>query len=190
MSRYKISNPKIDGHIEALYEDGKITSFHFFLNAPMTFKQWITLLNLIPQEEDKLVPTSLTVERIAETKTNEKIALFCRMYRKYVGVAYTVSASDSGKIKLLGISEELLNRYFGSENFLFKGKHSIGNLARYYNELRAEISAPAGKKYPNHYSRDYEKKLSSPELSEYWAHLRNLKMTPVKNIQGKIVDWK
>lgn len=59
-----------------------------------------------------------------------------------------MSAADSGKVKLIRFDEALLDHYFTSENFLFKGKQSIANLVRYYNELRAEMAAPPKSKYP------------------------------------------
>lgn len=127
------------------------------------------------------------------TPPNERIALFCRMYKEHHdGLAYKVTKADAGKIKHVAVNEPLLRHYFTSDNFLFKGKHSIGNLVRYYNELRAEMhggASTADRSFPNHYDRAFEKALDGAGITAYRKHLRSLGLVPVTDRSGRITDW-
>ncbi|HRF80141.1 MAG TPA: hypothetical protein PL070_08640, partial [Flavobacteriales bacterium] len=67
--------------------------------------------------------------------TNEKLALWCRLYEQFKGIKYKVSPADSGKMKTLSINEELLTFYLDDKElpenattWLFRGKQSIANL--------------------------------------------------------------
>ncbi|MBY0244989.1 MAG: hypothetical protein K2Q03_06020 [Sphingobacteriaceae bacterium] len=189
MSSYVLKSKKLDGAIELHYLNGVLTAIKLDLKTPMTAKQWAVFVSLIRYDEEVLhyEDYGFVVEKLAAT--NEKIALFCMLYEKYVGVKYKVSGADAGKIKLLAIDGDLLLRYFSSENFLFKGKYSIANLAKYYNELRAEVLARDKPKYPNNWSAAYEAKLPPAELGAYWQHLRGLGLAPKKDRTGRTVDW-
>lgn len=92
-------------------------------------------------------------------------------------------------MKTLTVDEAMLTAYFTSQNFLFKSKQSIANLAKYYNELRAEIAANGKSKHPDSWSLEHENKLSPQELPDYWKHLRSLGLEPKKDRVGKTVDW-
>lgn len=121
--------------------------------------------------------------------TNLKIALFCRQYETHTTVKYKVSPADSGKIKLIKVTDALLTAYFTSQNFLFKNKYSIANLVKYYNELLAEIATAGKPKHPNHYDKAYQAKLPVTEVAAYWAHLRSLGLQPKKDKVGNTIDW-
>lgn len=191
MSKYKFTNPKMHGYIIGEYIDGNLFSLEFHLTKPLSVDQWLNLTQHIRTREDMMHTMYIIhAQLIEEVPSNVKIATFCRMYEQATGVKYKVSAADSGKVKKIDINEDLLKCYFNSDNFLFKGRYSIGNLVKYYNELLVEQQAPAKSKYPIRYDRDYERKLSPQQLSEYWKHLRSLGFTPTKNQQGQIVDWK
>ena len=93
-------------------------------------------------------------------------------------------------IKHLAITKELLITYFTSDNVLFAKHHSIGNLAKFFNQLRAEASGAYKKsRFPNHYDSNLVKKQTPIEYQEYCKHLVSLGFTPVKHL-GTIIDWK
>lgn len=160
---------------------------YFILNEPLTYELYDYLYKQVKYREGLLLEYGIgefKSEKVNELPVNEKIALFCRAYKYYKLIPYKVSPSDAGKIKHIDINKQLLKVYFTSNNFLFKGKHSISNLVKYFNELRSEAAAPASGKFPNKWDKDFERKLSGKELIEYWKHLRAIGWVRVTPVQG------
>lgn len=193
-ANYTLTSQKLDGHIEIQFFEGHLTTVKLVIKAPLNAIQFRALINALPQYESdlpKLEHTGLIAQ--LEQPANQKIDLFCRLYEVYKRVKYRVSPADSGKIKLIKVNEDMLVFYFNSSNFLFKDKHSIGNLVKYYNELLAEFaqaaSAKSGIKYPDYFDQAYQNKLSTKECPAYWAHLRELGLQPKKDRVGNVIDW-
>ncbi|MGY3054365.1 hypothetical protein ACVWYG_002572 [Pedobacter sp. UYEF25] len=192
MTTYELTSLKTQGDFSLEFDAGGC-----LITCKMAFKQSLkseTLHNLlfsnIPFKEADLPQLNKLGFTITKAvPTNHKIALFCRLYEKYKEIKYKVSPSDTGKIKSIKIDEALLKVYFESETFIFKSKQSIANLAKYYNELRAEIAAGGKGKYPNNYSAEFIKKLPMDQWGGYWEHLRSLGLSPVKDRTGNTTDW-
>jgi hypothetical protein len=128
--------------------------------------------------------------------TNEKIALWCRLYEQFKGIKYKVSPADSGKMKTLSINEELLTFYLDDKalpenatTWLFRGKQSIANLVKYQNEVRAAMAKPSDSRFPDHYSAEFERKLDGPGITEYRKHLMGLGLVPKRARDNTIIDF-
>lgn len=190
MNTYIIKG-KRDGYLELSYREGYLNELKLAFKEVLNEGAFYRLLASLPYEEHRLAgwieSTGLKMEK--QLANNERIALFCRLYENKTGVKYKVSPADGGKMKGLKLSNELLACYFASENFLFKNKYSIGNLTKYYNELCVELANVGKSSYPNHWSEAFENKLKGKELASYWAHLRNLGLTPKKDRLGRTVEW-
>lgn len=178
--------------MQATYDNGYLFNFEIAIKSPMSEFQFNALVRLIPYREDpeRYRELGLQVERVQEETANKKIALFCRMYEKYKGIKYKATARDGGMIKNIKLTEDLLKHYFESEGFNFKGKQSINNLVRYYNELLQEIAAKGTSEFPCYWSKEYENKLDTVKMREYWAHLRRMGLRPIKDTVGNVKEWK
>jgi hypothetical protein len=149
---------------------------------------------------DELRSSGFTVELVQpELKTNEAIALFCRLYERHKGVKYTVTKKDAGMVAKLKVTEPVLLYYFDEESmpensttWLWRGKQSVPNLCRYYNEVRASMVAPAaptGAKHPNQWSPEYFKKLDGAGITSYMQHLKSLGLVPKRGRDGSILEF-
>lgn len=188
---YKLNSEKMGGYFLVSFENEDLTGFEICFKKPLTVAQYTYFLNRLPVHEggmNRFESIGLSIEKVAAP--NEKIAMFCALYEKHVGIKYKVSPADSGKIKHVQVTEELLHHYFRSDNFLWKGKYSIANLVKYYNELRAEIAQGGKARHPDQWDKAYFAKLQGGQISEYFRHLRELGLKPHKNLRGDIVDWK
>lgn len=180
----------MSGHIELQYTGGLLTCILMAIKQPLNDVQFTALVSVIRQREDEIDELKkLNLVVTAAMPANKKIALFCGIYETFKGIKYKVSPADSGKIKLIKIDEPMLTAYFKSENFLFKGKHSISNLVKYYNELLAEIAAGPASKFPDHWSKAFEDKLKDDDRKDYWKHLRELGLKPQRDRFGAVTDW-
>jgi hypothetical protein len=161
------------------------------LDTGYSLVESVSIINkMYPNVNFETTELSLILLCREKAKSNTKIALFCAAYTEFKGgLKYKVSASDSGKIKLVDVNELLLNHYFISDHFLFRDKHSISNYVKYFNELVALIHKPTKSKHPDVWNKAYEAKLSSKDQMEYWAHLRSLGLTAIKRM-GKTIEWK
>lgn len=182
---------KSNGHLELVYKDELLNVVEFAFKPPLNQKSYERLIEQLPYDEKELKAwvevTGLKIEK--QIATNERIALFCKLYESKTNIKYKVSPADAGKMKGLKISSELLDFYFASDNFLFKNKYSINNLTKYYNELCVEMANANKSKYPDHWSLEYENKLQQNEVYQYWAHLRSLGLAPKKDRVGKTTEW-
>ncbi|RYF26580.1 MAG: hypothetical protein EOO42_01050 [Flavobacteriales bacterium] len=192
MTTYELVSVKTQGDFTLEYDAGGC-----LITCKLAFKQSLPsqallqlLFHKIPYKESDIGQLEKIGFKVAKAvPANMKIALFCRYYENYKSIKYKVSPSDSGKIKGIKIDDVMLTAYFGSDSFIFKDKHSIGNLVKYYNELRAEIASGGKNKHPNRWDEAYFKKLPSEQYGEYWEHLRGLGLTPHKDGRGNTVDW-
>lgn len=189
MATYLLSSKRLGGSIEIEYLNNVLTVVKLNLKQPMNDVQFQLFKDALSQCEDVKAFEDLGFSLTEMMPTNEKIALYCRLYEQKTGLKYKVSPADAGKMKGLKITYDLLVFYFASENFLFKNKYSIGNLTKYYNELCVEFANAGKSKHPNSWSLEYENKLKGKELSDYWAHLRSLGLKPKKGRMGETIDW-
>jgi hypothetical protein len=190
MNSYTLTSPRMSGHIELQYTDSLLTCILFAIKEPLNAIQFTGLLSIITQfESDVEALTALGLSVSKSMTNNTKIAIFCRLYEKYKHIKYTVSPRESGMIKKVNVDEEMMEAYFKSDNFLFKGKHSIGNLVKYYNELKAEIVAGPASLYPDQWSKTFEDKLNDDDRKDYWKHLRGLGLKPKRDRFGAVTDW-
>lgn len=191
ITKYFLNSAKLLKPITLEYTDGVISAILMPFKPPLNMKQYDALLPFIPYYEENI--KSVTQAGLYVTKevgANVKIAMFCTHYLKATGEKYIATKTDGNKIREFRISDELLEHYFRTDHFLFKGKHSISNLTKYYNELVLDMKNGAKGKHPDQWSEAYEAKLKTQqEVNEYWAHLRSLGLTPKKDRLGKTVDW-
>ncbi|MEN5434111.1 hypothetical protein ABE545_10750 [Sphingobacterium faecium] len=190
---YKLTSGKLDGSILLIYFNGLLKTIEIDVKSSLNEPQFRGLMSSVAYLEDQVVSCSqaigLDCEKIIELAPNKKVAMFCVHYEKHNNIKYKASRQDGGKIASIKITDEILNHYFQSENFIFKGKHSISNLVRYYNELLLEISKKGTVGFPNSWSKSYADKLTPGDLSEYWKHLRGLGLLPKKDRVGNTIDW-
>ncbi len=190
---YELTSEARQGAARLTFEDQHFIAVEIEFKPPLDAEKTHQLLRALPAVEiniHHLTRLGLTLKKVANPiAPNEKLALFCRVYEKHKGLKYKVSAADSGKIKQINPTEEQLHAYFRSENFLFKGKQSIANLVKYWNEFRADQAGAGKKQYPNDWQPDLLKKLSPQETIHYYAHLKSLGLEPVK-AGGQVVGFK
>ncbi|MDM1048043.1 hypothetical protein [Sphingobacterium hotanense] len=189
---FKLSSTKLQEPVLVTYFNGYLNVVEIGFKYPMSEFQFDHFIRLLPYKIDisKFTTIGFTVEEIQELPANKKIALFCLAYEKHYGIKYKASRSDGGKISSIKITKSLLEYYFASQNFLFKGKHSVSNLVRYYNELHAEIISYGKPKHPDSWSAAYENKLRPEEVADYWRHLREKGLKPIKDKVGNTLDWR
>lgn len=189
---YRLKSDKMNGHLEVGFQDGLLKEFKIECKDALTPRQYGLFLGTLPHSEERVKDfegIGLQVVPVAIDKVNDKIALWCRLYERYTGVKYKVSGPDAGKMKSIKVDEGMLRHYFESGNFLFKGKYSIANLVKYYNELQAEIANYGKPSFPNGWDANFAAKLSGSEMSAYYAHLRGLGLKPRRDQAQRIVDW-
>lgn len=188
---YELTSKARAGSAKLTYEEGVLIGLEIAFKPALDATKTDQLIRAIPTQPDNLAHLrhmGLEVKQLAAP--NEKLALFCRVYEKHKGIKYKVSAADSGKIKQINPTEEQLHAYFRSENFLFKGKQSIANLVKYWNEFRADQAGQGASKFPNDWQPELIKKLSPQETVQYYKHLRDLGLQPIKSGTGQIVSFK
>lgn len=197
---YRVKHNEMPGmNCTISFVSGVIDEVELAVNRP---GDWLGLFNLISiGMAEHLVKEILESNgySFSQEKTNEKLAQFCKAYEYYKKVKYKVSAADTGKIKLIEVNRDILIAYFNSRLFAIAGpagspgNHSISNLVKYYNELKAEIAAAqtpgATNKFPSGYDKSFEAKLKPAELKAYWAHLRTLGYAPKRDRMDNVIDW-
>lgn len=139
-----------------------------------------------------------TTPATASIPANEKVALWCRLYKRFKGAPYAVSGRDAGMIGQMAITEELLTYYLDDQNlpenattWLWRGKQSVRNLQTYFNEVRTAMlmPVPTASKHPNQWSAAHASKLDGTGLTEYYQHLKSLGLTAKRARDGSILDW-
>lgn len=130
--------------------------------------------------------------------TNEKVAMWCRLYKHFKGASYAVNGKDAGMLGQMSITEALLTYYLDDKNlpenattWLWRGKQSVRNLQTYFNEVRTAMLAPAppASKHPNQWAAGHAAKLDGHGLTEYYQHLKSLGLTAKRARDGSIIDW-
>lgn len=185
-----------DGIVRSIYLDKKmmvVVMLNVLWHSRTEPLEWASIRSALEAAEGYTIKER---NEGLDIPTNKKLALWCRMYELHKKVKYKVSASDSGKMKALAITEELLNYYLNDDKlpqnattWLFRGKQSIANLVKYQNEVRTSMAQGAPSRFPNAYSADYERKLDGPGITEYRKHLASLGLVPKRARDGSILDY-
>ena len=145
--------------------------------------------------QDELEDTHVMVPELA---SNEKVALWCRLYKLFKGTAYTMNGKDVGMLTKLPVTDALLTYYLDETNlpensttWLWRGKQSIANLTTYFNQVRTAMVVPIAEKskHPNHWVPEHAKKLDGAGMTEYVRHLKGLGLTVKKDATGSTIDW-
>jgi hypothetical protein len=188
MKTYQLTSKS--GSLKLGYLDGYLNLIEMDFKEPLKPDKYDMLMMSLPQQEELIKGMQkLGFTITEEMATNNKVAMFCRIYKEVHELPYKASRQDGGKLKNIKLTEDLVKHYMHSDNFLFKGKHSIGNLVKYYNELLLDFKEkdkPVNA-FPSKYDRAFESKLQGKQVSEYWAHLRGLGLQPKKTPSG--IDW-
>lgn len=188
---YELTSGARQGSAKVTFEDRVLIAIELGFKPALDEARVAKLFHSIsPNEDDVWTISKLGLKVSKESAPNEKLALFCRIYERHKNIKYKVSAADSGKIKQINPSEELLHFYFRSENFLFKGKQSIANLVKYWNELRADFAGQGKTKFPDDWQPEMLKKLTPQDTIHYYAHLRKLGLKEIRTEAGQIVGFK
>jgi hypothetical protein len=122
------------------------------------------------------------------SKHNEKIALFCAFYEKYCGIKYKITPTEIGMIKKAEVTEELLKRFFESNEFWAKVKQ-VGYYVRNVQELKRMTVQTSAGGHPHVFDKAYLNKLEGAAISSYYTHLRSLGLVAKKNALGTIIDF-
>ncbi len=181
----------------ATYENGGLKSIEV-IGSPIELWEAGAIRSNVPLKVEALEHwenESVTVEQITLSSAGEKLALFCAEYKKRFGVNYLVEAGDPTRICFKDMTPRLLKLYFDNKLWWGKQPKSIQNYDYQYNALLQLASGKnptprgSGGKFPNHWSKEYEKKLNGKRLVEYWRHLRCLGLKPLKSDSGVVFKW-
>lgn len=202
MQEYRLDGTKgeMRGYLLLTYNEGSLASVQFCLQQQLSQKQYEWLMNKLPQSEERFRALfenhpNFNLHHIleADLTTSDKIKLFCRYYLIFKGTAYKVSAKESGQIKPLNLTADLLDFYFKSHHWSIRDKQSISHLARYWNEINALKNnlGYSHSKFPDYYDRKFEQDIPPSLKGKYHAHLQSLGWEPVKRRDNNdIQDWK
>lgn len=191
-STWVIKSSKLNGEVLLFYLNGHLTGIEVLLQTPLTSVQFTFFKKHLHYQEKDMLNCEVCMRHkqlITVMATNIKIKMFCDYYFKYREVKYKITASETGKIKTVEVNEELLITYFTSNNFLFKQKWSVANYVKYYNELRNDTYGAKLPQFPNAYNKQFANKLTTPELNQYYAHLRSLGLVAKKDAVGNLIDF-
>lgn len=132
----------------------------------------------------------------AKLPTNEKVALWCRLWKEHKGEKWVINGPDAKRIGEMAIDEPFLRWYLNDKDmpdtpqtWLWKGKQSVGNLWHYINQVRVAMAAPPPSKHPDHWDRAHLAKLDGQGIGEYHRHLRELGLVAKKHPDGTILDY-
>lgn len=137
----------------------------------------------------KIESETLTeAETVKELATNEKIALFCNYFKMANGIQYRISKAEVGMIKNVEINDDLLERYFNSQEWWAKVK-SVTNYVKNINQIRTLVAKTSTDGHPNGWDAAYFKGLDGTQIGAYYKHLSSLGLTAVKDRLGNIVNY-
>lgn len=187
------------GTIRSVYMDGRTLAARLapILGTCIAGLHPRAAIHWEPLRAELLDAGCIILESEPAMATNQKVALWCRLYEQHKGLKYRVTGKDAGMLSKLPLNEDLLAWYLNDKDmpqnattWLWRGKQSVANLARYWNEVRAAMAAPAASRWPDHYSKEYERKLTGEDITAYRRHLRSIGLTPVVGRDGAIIDFK
>lgn len=167
-----------------------LNDFVTYLDAGCSAEEFKKIMvEFYPETDFKKERVSLLLFKKDVVQHNTKIALFCKFFKKYNNVSYVISQAEIGMINRVEVTEDLLLRYFESDAWWAKPK-TVTGFVKNHNELRTLTvnNNPSG--HPNSWDAEYFKKLTGPQISDYYRHLGSLGLEAVKDRLGAMIDWK
>lgn len=199
----RITDPELDGQVAKVVIDDNDRLPHTWYIVGQRLLARLHHVLMAPWDDGLLAAfesKGLKVEVVAQRAQTggDKVALFCKWYKHYKGINYRATPADGKRLKDFSadLSERLLKFYMDDEKmpdtpttWLFRGKQSVNNLLRYWNEVNAAMLAPPPSRFPNTWDPKIAQRLTGPELSGYYAHLRGLGLKPIHWHDGTIRTW-
>ncbi|ELR69201.1 hypothetical protein C900_05397 [Fulvivirga imtechensis AK7] len=181
ISIYKVTTRKqstLKGAAYLLFKGDVLSAVNWDFNRPLTDHEKNVIRSKFPfsQEDLKGFGEIFAVKEMEAKTAHDKLKLFCMYFKARRGSTYTAKKQEKANIKEVVVTEGLLNTYFSNDSFPLSYAKSINDYIRHYNYIRDinRNGIPEKSKFPNEYDARFEKQLSPEELSQYWAHLRNL----------------
>lgn len=167
ISTYKIAC--VVGTAYAMYQDGWLT----MLISEMKIDD--DHLDFPCREIDLIGNTFFTNAELKPKTVADKVALFCLKYKQHKGQPYRARKEEKANMKLVTVTEQLLDTYFANVNYPLNPAKSMVDYVYHYNAIR-DIAANGKpvRSFPDVYDREYEKIIGDDvsKLQAYWAHLR------------------
>jgi hypothetical protein len=177
----------------ASYEFGHLTRLEMDINETLNAEQVKKLPSLLPLTEEAVAALpkgKFEVEK--QGAAQDKAGAWCKVYNARMPAHYRLSGKEIGQLKNVKVSEEMVTAFMDCPEWWANPK-SVGNYVARQNELAAWMAVKPEtvptKNWPEEWSESYEAKLSGPELSAWWQHLRSQGLRPVKNRLGKVIKW-
>lgn len=98
----------------------------------------MAILNLIAESRSETIENlkqNCKVRELKVNSTNQKIALWCELYKQRYGYNYQVSTAEASAIKNVDVTVELINLFFQLNEWWSKEK-TISRYAKNINEIK------------------------------------------------------
>lgn len=191
---YRVNSKAFEGFIYLKYTNGKLSAID--IPNPMKREVFRALLQYIEQEETEIKPnsqiigTSIICQKMNARTAKDKLIMFAMSFRHYRGFNYQASEIERANIKNVPVTKELLDCFFTDP----LGKFTITNYIYRINITRDQLvngKRTAGSyRFPSHYDRDVEAKLSGQELQAYYKHLKANGWVRIRHAVTQQMIWK
>ncbi len=78
------------------------------------------------------------VSKIKIQSQQQKIALWCELYKMQYGIAYKVTRADAGRVKNIELTQELITAFFKSKEW-YANEKTIGRYSTNYNDIKRRL---------------------------------------------------
>lgn len=102
------------------------------------FMEFWGLLDALSDDRSKSIENLKRIAKVRELKvntTNQKIALWCELYKRQYGYNYKVSTAEASAIKNADVTVELINLFFDLNEWWSKEK-TISRYTKNINEIK------------------------------------------------------
>lgn len=96
--------------------------------------------------EDEIINRLRSIAKVRNIKipaVNQKIALWCELYKMNYGIDYKVTAADAGRVKNIEMSKDLIVSFFNSTEWYAKEK-TISRYTSNYNDIKRKAITGTG----------------------------------------------
>lgn len=175
---FKCINPKLPGALYMRFENEDLTHVEFGFTKPLKAEQWRWIRERLPQHQHELpeLGEGFQIGEVTPKSVREKIIMFCSYYKHYRKINYVAKSQEKNNLKNVPVSDQLLRIFFESPLVDFTLTNYIKriNITKDISLNGRQNLSNNTQKMPDHWDRDYERKLSTEDMVKYHQHLHSL----------------
>lgn len=192
--QYKLKGRRVKGALYLAYSEGFLVGLHSTLGTlNQSQLDWLANRPIWQEQGLSALTDGFVIVELKPKTVQDKRIFWNQAYKAKYGVNYRGKQTDNALLKVVEISTELLDFYFGHMEYPLSADKRIPDYCKHFDHVKREVHGKqpeARQAWPQEWSEDYNRRLSPSESVAYQASLVDSGVYEMMFVGGRKVPVK